>query len=205
MRAGDAGGQGAYRAGGGGDHEHVDAEPFTVHAPGIADSPAAVDHVADRDAVDDLPFVVFALGAALTEDAPDITGADLMAGDGDLEVEGMGRGETGGEVDDDFVNGLSGHLLGGVDGVHDRCLRRFHIDDGAGAHAVRDLVANPDDTQIALFIRPRDEAAHLGAADIERRDQSVLCLGQNFPHSISSFDRRRHRGHRGPGRREPIR
>src|SRR3546814_19414578 len=43
-------------------------------------------------------------------------------------------------------------------------------------------MAEADDAQAAVDLRARDEAAALGGADVERRDQPVACLGGRLAH-----------------------
>src|SRR4029077_2551089 len=89
----------------------------------------------------------------------------------DLSLDDARSGETARQVDDDALDLLAGHFLGGMDGAADGIPDCLEIDDRAAADAARDLVADTEDAGPRLD--PRDKAAHLGRADVERRDQAA--------------------------------
>ena len=83
----------AHRAGRGRDQVHVDAEPLAEHAARIADAAAAVDRVADRDRVDQVAVGVAArAGWPWSQHAAQVAVADLVAGDRDLDADGLRGG-----------------------------------------------------------------------------------------------------------------
>ena len=96
-------------------------------------------------------------------------------------------------------DGQPGHALGSVDGKTYRLLGLVEIDDHAGLHAARFLVADADDlrlvraaTQQLAFadrLQPRDHAAHLARADVEYGDNAgaarrTVLLGAEPAHTF---------------------
>ena len=123
---------------------------------------------------------------ALVEHAAQIAVADLVAGDRDLDADGLRGGMAAGDIDRDVAQRLAGHLLGGVDGGQDRGLGRLDVDDGPAAHAARELMADADDLRPSVLAAPGDEAADLGGADIEggrqiRRRCVESCSSRMMP------------------------
>ncbi len=175
MATRDAARQVAHRAGVGGHHVDRDAQPVAVHALRVADAAVAVDGIAERYGVNDLAVAGLAARAALAEHAAQVVGADLVAVDGDLDLDALRLRVADREVDIGVADGVAGHLLGGMDRGKDRLFGRRHVDHGAGAQAVRDLMANAGDAQ-GIAVDARDEAAHLGSTDVDRRDAAVADL-----------------------------
>src|SRR5581483_176528 len=75
-------------------------------------------------------------------------------------------------VDDDALDRLAGHLLGGVDRVADRIAGGFEVDHLAAAHSARHLMPDADDAR-PLGLDPGDKAADLRRADIDRGDEAA--------------------------------
>ena len=191
MAALDAVGQVAHGAGAGGHQMDVDAEPLAEHAAGIADAPVAVDRIADRDGMNELPAAVdvavglsvrAALDLAVTQRAAQVRVADLVARDGHLDADRARGRMPARQVDDDAADGLAGHLLGGVDRVHDRRLAVLHVDHGAVAHAAAGLLADTQNARPAGGVGRGNEAADLAAAHVQRGDQSLARSAQPGSH-----------------------
>src|SRR5262249_47439784 len=155
---------------------------------GIADAAAAVDGVADRDRVDEAAVVAAVVLVAVVEGAPQVGVADLVAGDVDVDADGLRGRMAAGDVHHDLADGLAGHLLGGVHGGEDGVLGRLHVDDGAALEAVGDLVADADHLRMALVADARDEAAHLGGADIETGDDATARHMSRLSHPVPPVD-----------------
>ena len=148
---------------------HVDAEPLADHAARIEDAAAVVDREADRDRMDDLAIRRVAHRIAAFEHLAHIGVADLAPADGDLGLDDARGAIAARQVDDGAVDLLAGHLLGGMHRAADRGAGGLKIDDRAAAHAARDLLADAEDARLVLD--PRDKAADLRRADIDRRDR----------------------------------
>ena len=95
----------------------------------------------------------------------------------DVDGNRLRRRTTPGQADQHLVDGLAGHLLGGVHGAADRPFGKLHIDDHAAAQPLADLVADADDARPAAVIDPADEANDLGGADIQHGDQPAFRPG----------------------------
>ena len=98
------------------------------------------------------------------------------------------------------ISQLAFTLSNGFTFVETYLARGMDIDDGALEDAARGAVADADNVEASLFEDPGDEAADLGAADIQRCDD-VLPR-----HGFSSVPRSRFRPCAGPsGRRNACR
>src|SRR5207248_8635582 len=89
----------------------------------------------------------------------------------DLGLDDARSGEAAGQVDEDALDLLAGHFLGGMDGAANGISDRLEIDDRAAADAARDLVADAQDARRCLD--PCDKAAYFGRADVERCDEAA--------------------------------
>src|SRR4029079_10179704 len=95
-----------------------------------------------------------------------------------------------GYVDMHRGDGALGHALGSIDGESDGALGLIEIDDGAIARAARGLATEAEDAQSGRFLAVRgapvlvhhltDDAADLGAADIEGGDEAGPAGGLAF-------------------------
>ena len=91
-------------------------------------------------------------------------------------------------ADDDAVDLHAGHALGGVDGEADGGLGLLHVDDLAGLHAARALVADAENAAavraaargLAGFdrIEPRNKADDLARTDIQHGQNGALARRQ---------------------------
>ena len=159
---------------------HVDAEPLADHAARVGDAALAVERVADGQRMDDGAAGDDGVVAAGGEHAADILLGDRLAGEIDGSRAGLAGEAAGGNVDDERLDGDAGHALGGVDGDADGLLGRVEIGDDARLDAARSLMADAEHfdgvgaptERLARFGRsePRDEAADLGRADVEDRN-----------------------------------
>src|SRR5260370_32434044 len=113
---------------------------------------------------------------ALFEHAMHVAVGDLAAVDVDLALDQARRVEAAGEIHHDLAQCLTGHLLGGVDGGEDGMARRVEIDDDAALDAARNLVADAGNLRPATVVA-REEAAHLGGADLKAADGSGRAAG----------------------------
>ena len=173
MRAPDRRGMIAHPGGRRGHHVHVDAEPLAIHAARVADAAAVVDREPDRHRVDDLAVARLAQQVALVEHPLQFGLADLVPGDADLGLDDARRREPARQIGHHLLDGFFRHFLGGVHRVGDRGAGGFEIDDRPVAQTARNLMADADDLR-PFRLDPSNKAAHLGGADIERRDQASM-------------------------------
>src|SRR5229473_6293477 len=178
MRAPDRRGVVAHARRGGGDDMHVDAEPLADHAARVEDAAAVVDRKADRDRMNHLPVGCFPGPVAALEDLAHVAIGDLVAPHADFRLDDARGGIAARQVGDGAPYRFTGHLLGGVYGIADRIGGGIEIDDRSALHAARDLMADAEDAR--LVFDPRDEAADLGRADVDRRDHAAArtCSGR---------------------------
>ena len=113
--------------------------------------------------------------AALLEHPPQVRFRDFMSVDRDFDADRVRHRVAAREVDDDLLDGLAGHLLGGMHGVADGLLGLVHADDGAVLDAFARLLADAGDARHSIWVLLGDEATDLAAADVERRDQTTIC------------------------------
>ena len=118
------------------------------HAARIANAALAVEREAGRQRMHDLALGLERLLGAGGEHALDVGRLDLMAAEIDGRGEGLALQPAGGDVDDQRIDGEPGHALGRIDGEPDRLLGLVEIDDDAGLHAARLLVADADDLDL---------------------------------------------------------
>ena len=155
MTARDAGFQIAQGAAQRADDVHIDAEPLAEHAARVADPPVAVDGVTDGDGVDQFPF----LGQAARqhrriENAAQVGVADFVPGDGNFVGDEARQRFAARKIDHHLADVFAGHLFGRLDGGPDRGLGIVQIDDGARAQSPGHLVADADDFQPIVLVRP---------------------------------------------------
>ena len=118
--------------------------------------------------------------------------ASATSSPGKLDARRVGlAGEpAAGDVDDQRFDGDAGHALGGVDGEADRLLGGVEIGDDPRLDAARALMADAEhlDRMGAAaaaprpadrsWLQPRDQAADLGRADVEDRDDRAVAAGR---------------------------
>ena len=138
----------AQRRGVAGQHMHVDAKLAADHAARIADAALAVERETGRQRMDDLALRLQRLLGAGGEHALDVGGIDLVTAEIDRGGKGFALQPAGGDIDDEGIDGQPGHPLGSVDRKPYRLLGLVEIDDHAGLHAARFLVADADDLRL---------------------------------------------------------
>src|SRR5690606_30367720 len=84
--------------------------------------------------------------------------------------------------DEQRLDGEASHALGGIDSKADRLFGLIEIDDYAGFHAHRLLVADADDLDLVgaprkplaflAGLQATDDTAHLGRANVEHGDDT---------------------------------
>jgi hypothetical protein len=127
--------------------------------------------------VNEVPvFGLFDLEVAFAR-AAQIGLRDLVTGNGNLYLLDLGIDLAARQIDEYPVDALSREFLGCADGCQHGVLCRIHIDDAAVANTRRSLLGDTDDTDTAFGIGMGDEAACLGAADVERGNDSCTKLG----------------------------
>src|SRR5690554_4050602 len=170
----DAGREIAHGARGRRDDVHVYPKPLAVHAARVADAAAAVDGVADRNRVNELP-ALFGLSkyalelVTLLKRPPDVGVVHLMAIDCDLHPDEAGSGVAPREIHDDRFDRLPRHLFSSMYRGQDRAFRCFHIHHGAILDAAGQVLSHAQDLQaIRPFPPPLfdtgDQTANLAAA-----------------------------------------
>jgi hypothetical protein len=173
----------AHRTACRGNEVDVDAETFAEHAPRVVDR-GAIDRVADRGRMDDV--AIRRLRRQLDEllHPAHVAFADLVMADGDFERLFLRRGRATAHADDHLAHMLPAHFLRGGNRRGDGSCRRLHVDDVAGAHSLRGLMADTHDPQ-ALSIDARHEAHDFVGSDIQRRYDAISCLGHGVPRLLT--------------------
>jgi hypothetical protein len=120
--------------------------------------------------------------AGMIEHAPDIGLVDLMAGDRHVDVEVTGKRLARRKADQDLLDALARHVLGGFDRLADLGFGGLHVDHKTRPHAARNLMADADDLDGSVVLGPGDETADLGGSHIKGGNQSVSLawLGHAF-------------------------
>ena len=97
---------------------------------------------------------------AAIQHLPHVAVADLAAAEVDLRLDDARGGKAAGQVDDDPLDRLAGHFLGGMDGVADR-MRRRRRDRRSCRCGRRARSGGRCRGRAARRLDPRDEAADL--------------------------------------------
>src|SRR5271170_5532869 len=123
-----------------------------------------------------MPVGCFPRQVAAFEDLAQIAIGDLAPPDPDFRLDDARGGIAARQVGDGAPDRFAGHFLGGVYGVADRIGCGIEIDDRGALHPARDLMANAEDAR--MVFDPRDKAADLCRADIDRRDRAAARTGR---------------------------
>ena len=146
------------------------SEAVCVHAALVLDPRRSIESVVDQHRVHHVALTSLVRHLKLVEGPLDVALCDLPPADGDLNIGEARARHTPRRADEDAADVLAGHALCAVDCGADRTLRCLHVDDTAGVHAGRNLLAAPDDGELALTVATGDEAGHLGGSDMEGGD-----------------------------------
>ena len=109
-----------------------DAKSLPHHAPRVADAMAAIDGVADRNGMKQLPRGVMRRLACLVDHPAQVGIANLMAGDADVDGDRVRPWLATGNTDPDTAQRLAGQLFRAGDRRSHGVFRRLHVDHGAG-------------------------------------------------------------------------
>ena len=157
------------------DQMRLEAQPAAGHAARIAQRLAAVEGDPERQGVQRLAAVGARLGAGMRERLGEVVAGHGAALELELDHGALRARPPGRDAEHDLAQRLLGLLLGLVDHRQDRGLGGVGIDDLAGAQALGQLIAGAPDLEPAARAPARDQAAHLGGADIEHPDRVVAA------------------------------
>ncbi len=179
----------------------VDAELLADHAGGIDDVVLRVEGEAGREGVQDRPALPEVAAARRLQHAVDLARTDGAA-HRHVRLEMLRAEPSAGEVDDHRLDLDLRHPLGRMNGLADRDLGGFEIDDGAALEAGRALVADADDARevrapaqgfdLVHRLQLGDQADDLARADIEHRQGRALARGERLQPRCQALTRQTH-------------
>ncbi len=161
----------AQRSGISRQHVHIDAKAVAQHALRVTYTALAVKRIADGQRVNEMTFCGQSLLRAGCENTANIGLLDLMTAEIDARGEGLALEATSRNIDDEAVDGQTGHAFCGIHCETDGLFGSIEIDDHAGLHTTRTLMADAQHfhavratwQERAAFMRaqPCNDAGHL--------------------------------------------
>ncbi len=125
-----------------GQHMHIDAEAIAQHAERIANTAFTIKRVANRQRMNEVTFCCKRLLRTSGQHAANISLFDFMTAKIDARGEGFALEAASRNIDDEAVDGQTGHALSSIHCEANGLFSRIQIDNDAGLHTARALMTD---------------------------------------------------------------
>lgn len=158
---------------------HIHAKAVAQHSKRLTDATLAVERITDGERMNEVTFGSQRLFCTSSQNAADICLFDFMAAKIDACGKGFAFETASRNIHDEAIDGQASHALGRIYRKADRLLGRIKVDNDAGFHAARTLMADAQHfhamgaswQQRAAFMRaqPCDDTGNLARPNVQNR------------------------------------